>query len=168
MVYRARKISLICAAFLVLAGSLMGSVIPGAHASDEPIKVGAPIPITGPFASDGFVMEKAEKLAIADINAQGGLLGRQIEMIVYDIGDLTPDKLQAAALNLVEQEEVHVLINGYGGMGPISRRSARTMCRIFTLTARSTSSILLNRWDARISTCSSIRPRITAGSRFAS
>ena len=118
MVYRAKIRSLIFAAVLVLASSLMGSAIPGAHASDEPIKVGAPIPITGPFASDGFVMEKAEKLAIADINAQGGLLGRQIEMIVYDIGDLTPDKLQAAALNLVEQEEVHVLINGYGGMGP--------------------------------------------------
>jgi len=118
MVHRAKIKPLICAAVLLLAGSLMGSGIPGAHASDEPIKVGAPIPITGPFASDGFVMEKAEKLAIADLNAQGGLLGRQIEMIVYDIGDLTPDKLQAAALNLVEQEEVHVLINGYGGMGP--------------------------------------------------
>ena len=79
------------------------SAILGAQASDEPIKLGAPIPITGPFASDGFVMEKAEKLAIAEINAQGGLLGRQIEMIVFDIGDLTPDKLQAAALNLVEK-----------------------------------------------------------------
>ena len=118
MVYRAKIKSLICAAILVLADSLMGSAVPGAQANAEPIKVGAPIPITGPFASDGFVMEKAEKLAIAEINAQGGLLGRQVEMIVFDIGDLTPDKLQAAALNLVEREKVNVLINGYGGMGP--------------------------------------------------
>jgi ABC-type branched-subunit amino acid transport system substrate-binding protein len=101
-----------------LAGSLLGSATFGFQANAEPIKVGAPIPITGPFASDGFVMEKAEKLAIDELNAQGGLLGREIEMIVFDIGDLTPDKLQAAALNLVEREKVNVLINGYGGMGP--------------------------------------------------
>ena len=118
MVLRVKIISLTWTVFLIFAGSLLGSAAFGFQANAEPIKVGAPIPITGPFASDGFVMEKAEKLAIAELNAQGGLLGREIEMIVFDIGDLTPDKLQAAALNLVEREKVHVLINGYGGMGP--------------------------------------------------
>lgn len=118
MVLRAKLKSLNWTAFLILAGSLLGSVTFGFQANAEPIKFGAPIPITGPFASDGFVMEKGLKLAIAEINEQGGLLGRQIEMIVFDIGDLTPDKLQAAALNLVEREQVNVLINGYGGMGP--------------------------------------------------
>jgi len=63
-------------------------------------------------------MEQALKLGIAELNAQGGLLGRTIEMIVFDIGDLTPDKLQAAGIYLVEKENVDVLINGYGGMGP--------------------------------------------------
>jgi ABC-type branched-subunit amino acid transport system substrate-binding protein len=37
---------------------------------------------------------------------------------MFDIGDLTPDKLQAAATNLIERQNVDVLINGYGGMGP--------------------------------------------------
>lgn len=37
---------------------------------------------------------------------------------MFDIGDLTPDKLQASATNLVEKNKVQVLINGYGGMGP--------------------------------------------------
>ena len=31
---------------------------------------------------------------------------------------MTPDKLQAAATDLIERKKVHVLINGYGGMGP--------------------------------------------------
>jgi ABC-type branched-subunit amino acid transport system substrate-binding protein len=118
MALRSKIISLTWSGFLILAGAFLGSAVLVLEAKAEPIKVGAPIPITGPFASDGFVMEKAEKLAIAELNAQGGLLGREIEMIVFDIGDLTPDKLQAAAVNLVERENVNVLINGYGGMGP--------------------------------------------------
>jgi len=84
----------------------------------ETVKIGVPIPVTGPFSSDGEVMEAGLKLAVEHLNAEGGLLGQQLEMRVFDIGDLTPDKLQAAAANLVDKEQVDVLINGYGGMGP--------------------------------------------------
>ncbi len=84
----------------------------------DTIKVGAPIPQTGPFASDGTVMEKAIKLAVDDINAAGGLLDRQLEVVYFDIGELTPDKLQAAAVNLIDRNAVDVVITGYGGFGP--------------------------------------------------
>lgn len=106
-------------AFLALVGFL-GLVLAGQPQAqaDEPIKLGAPIPVTGPYSSDGGVMQKAIKLAVEDLNAKGGLLGRQIEMIEFDIGDLTPDKLQASAINLIDKQGVNVLINGYGGMGP--------------------------------------------------
>lgn len=89
-----------------------------AVASADTIKVGAPIPQTGPFASDGTVMEKAIKLAVDDINKAGGLLGQQLEVIYFDIGDLTPDKLQAAAANLIDRNKSDVIITGYGGFGP--------------------------------------------------
>lgn len=92
------------------------ALIPAARA--DTIRVGAPIPVTGPYSSDGQVMEKGLRLAIDELNAAGGLLGKTLELHVFDIGDLTPDKLQAAATNLVEREKVDVLINGYGGMGP--------------------------------------------------
>lgn len=84
----------------------------------DPIQVGAPIPLTGPLASDGEVMRQGIRLAISDINAESGLLGRTLEMTEYDIGDLTPDKLRSAATNLIESRDVDVLINGYGAMGP--------------------------------------------------
>jgi len=84
----------------------------------DTIRVGAPIPVTGPFSSDGKAMEKGLQLAVEKINSNGGLLGKKLELLVFDIGDLTPDKLQASATSLVEKNKVHVLINGYGGMGP--------------------------------------------------
>jgi ABC-type branched-subunit amino acid transport system substrate-binding protein len=102
-----------------LAGSaaVVASLSTTVMAADV-IKLGAPIPLTGPFASDGLTMEKAINLAVDEINQDGGLLGAQVEVVTFDIGDLTPDKLQAAAANLLQREGVDVLVNGYGGMGP--------------------------------------------------
>ncbi len=84
----------------------------------ETIKIGAPVPLTGPFASDGGVMEKAIKLAVTDLNKAGGVLGKQVELLVFDIGDLTPDKLQAAAANLIDRQKADFIVTGYGGFGP--------------------------------------------------
>ncbi len=103
---------------LGVAGIILGTAPLSGYVSAETIRVGAPIPVTGPFSSDGVAMEKGLKLAIAELNRKGGLLGTRLNLEVFDIGDLTPDKLQAAATNLVEKEKVDVLINGYGGMGP--------------------------------------------------
>lgn len=101
------------------AGLLAGAVAAaggGVHA--DTISLGAPIPLTGYFAADGETMEQAINLAVGEINERGGLLGSQVEVVTFDIGDLTPDKLAAAAANLIEREQVSALINGYGGMGP--------------------------------------------------
>ena len=104
---------------LALAATLaLGAMAVPFGAAAEAVRVGAPLPLTGPFASDGAAMEKGLRLAIEELNADGGLLGEPLELHVFDIGDLTPDKLQAAATSLVEKEGVDVLINGYGGMGP--------------------------------------------------
>lgn len=90
----------------------------GSVAMADSISLGAPIPLTGYFAADGETMEQAINLAVGEINAKGGLLGSDVEVVTFDIGDLTPDKLAAAAANLIEREGVSALINGYGGMGP--------------------------------------------------
>lgn len=94
----------------------------GGSLSSDPglaqIKIGAPIPQTGPFASDGGVMEKAIKLAVSDLNKAGGVLGQQVEVEFFDIGDLSPDKLQAAAANLIDRSKSDFIVTGYGGFGP--------------------------------------------------
>ena len=109
--------------FSTLSRTLAGAAVAltmtaAASVSADTIKVGAPVPQTGPFASDGTVMEKAIKLAVDDINAEGGLLGKQLEVLYFDIGDLTPDKLQAAAANLIDRNKSDVIVTGYGGFGP--------------------------------------------------
>ncbi|WP_119269593.1 ABC transporter substrate-binding protein [Taklimakanibacter deserti] len=96
--------------------AIVGSTSLAARA--DTIKIGAPIPQTGPFASDGGVMEKAIKLAVEDLNKAGGVLGQQVEVTFFDIGDLSPDKLQAAAANLIDRGKADFIVTGYGGFGP--------------------------------------------------
>jgi branched-chain amino acid transport system substrate-binding protein len=50
----------------------------------EPIKIGALTSLTGPFTSWGLHVEAGLEMAAADINANGGVDGRMVEIIVAD------------------------------------------------------------------------------------
>lgn len=53
-------------------------------ASGEPIKIGALTSLTGPFTSWGLHVEAGMQMAVDDINADGGVDGRMLELIVAD------------------------------------------------------------------------------------
>jgi branched-chain amino acid transport system substrate-binding protein len=50
----------------------------------DPIKVGLSGPFTGGSSSMGVSMRDGAKLAVAEINKSGGVLGRQIELVERD------------------------------------------------------------------------------------
>lgn len=80
----------------------------GTAASAEPIKFGVQAPITGPYADEGQGIEKAVRLLAEQQNAKGGLLGRQIDVVVCDDEGKSP---QAAicARQLVNSKVVAVV-----------------------------------------------------------
>jgi branched-chain amino acid transport system substrate-binding protein len=49
-----------------------------------PIRIGASLSLTGTYAEPGTFQSEGYKLCERDLNAKGGLLGRKIEMVVYD------------------------------------------------------------------------------------
>ncbi|HSF80498.1 MAG TPA: amino acid ABC transporter substrate-binding protein [Anaerolineales bacterium] len=53
-------------------------------ASAEPIKIGSSLPITGGFAINGQKHKDGYQLCVDLINEKGGLLGRQVELLVSD------------------------------------------------------------------------------------
>lgn len=75
------------------------------------VLIGIMVPVTGSEAADGIDMENAAKLAVEEINAAGGVLGR---MIVTTTGDdeCDPSKATAAASKLIS-EEVVAVVGGY-------------------------------------------------------
>ena len=79
--------------------------------SNAPIKVGLIAEQTGPLSFAGIANANVAKMAIDDINAAGGLLGRSIQLIVED--GATIDSVAAVkAIKLIEHDRVDVLIGG--------------------------------------------------------
>jgi len=73
-----------------------------------PIKLGAIFPLADITGDQGA---KAMKLAVKEINKAGGLLGRQVELIVVD-DEMKPEKGAAAVEKLATVDKVDLLIGG--------------------------------------------------------
>jgi len=67
-----------------LAAAALALVLPLTAVAKEPIKIGFPIPLSGPTAVYGEPILKGAELAVADINAKGGVLGRKLELLARD------------------------------------------------------------------------------------
>lgn len=67
----------------------------GAFAA-TPLKVGVLIPKSGPAGLFGPSSENSATLAMEQINAGGGILGRPVELIFADVGGPPADAIQAA------------------------------------------------------------------------
>jgi branched-chain amino acid transport system substrate-binding protein len=84
----------------------------------QTIRIGAPLPLTGIYAADGQDMQSGLEMAVADLSDAGGLLGRPVELRVFDTEDLTAETLAASKDYLLGQIKADVIIEGYGGYGP--------------------------------------------------
>ena len=69
------------AGLLIMAAGL---VFAGGTQEEGPIKIGVGGAHSGDLASYGIPTVKAAELVVEDVNAKGGLLGRQIELVIED------------------------------------------------------------------------------------
>ncbi|MBK9608596.1 MAG: substrate-binding protein [Betaproteobacteria bacterium] len=78
---------------------------------ESAIKVGVITDQTGPMSFAGIANANVARMAIDEINAKGGLLGRQVELCLED--SATTDSVAAAkAAKLVQQDQVDVIFGG--------------------------------------------------------
>jgi len=75
----------------------------------ESVKIGAIFSITGPAAFLGAPEEKTVRMLVDQINAQGGVNGQKIELIVKDSGG-SPEKAVSFAKQLIEEDKVLAII----------------------------------------------------------
>lgn len=75
--------------------------------ADE-IKIGLAVPLTGPLESEGRNLKKAAEIAVQDINSSGGVLGRQLTLVVED-DCCSPEKAVQAANRLIHDKVVFVV-----------------------------------------------------------
>jgi urea transport system substrate-binding protein len=83
-----------------------------ALAADGPIKIGVIDDASGDFAAAVIPKTQGAQLAVDEINAAGGVLNRQLQLIHYD-GQSDVRRHQEFAQRAILEDEVNVLMAGY-------------------------------------------------------
>ena len=110
-------VALAAGALVAACGSdSTGSSDSSTAASTEPIKIGVPVAMSGPYAGDGQNSLQGVEKAVTEINDAGGLLGRKVEIVKFDTQDLAPERVMQAADTLVQQDKVVANITGWAGL----------------------------------------------------
>ncbi len=97
--------------FPVAAAVTLTVAISGGTQAAEPIKVGLVAALSGQSAKSGEALTRGLTMAINEVNAKGGVLGRPLELVRRD-DESNPSKGMLAARELVQREKVTVLFGG--------------------------------------------------------
>ena len=94
----------------VFAGAAALALATGAQAQDT-VKLGLVAAMSGQSAKSGEAIVRGLSIAIDEVNAKGGLLGKKVELLVRD-DESNPAKGILAARELVQREKVAVIFGG--------------------------------------------------------
>ena len=89
--------------------------MPFVHAA-EPIKIGAVLPFSGGLETYAEQESRGAEMAVKEANDAGGVLGRQIELVLTD-GKTDPKTVVERAARLVQRDEVTAVL------GPVTSAS---------------------------------------------
>ena len=79
------------------------------RAQDKPIKIGLTHDASGQFANSGQSEQRGTMMAIDEFNANGGVLGRQVEHVWMDT-ETTPQTGTRVAERMITRENVHFMV----------------------------------------------------------
>lgn len=113
--HRSRWIVAVFSIICVISMLLVACAQPAATTPvAKPIKIGGTLPLTGIYADTGKLINEGYKHWVEVTNASGGLLGRQVELTIYD--DASDVKNAVTLLEkLITVDKVDLLAGGYPG-----------------------------------------------------
>jgi len=95
---------------LVVAAGLLAAL--SVAAAQGPIKIGISLSLSGDFSADGQGFQQGYQLWAAQVNANGGLLGRQVQLdIVND--NSSPDQVQTNYQKLITVDKVPLVLGPF-------------------------------------------------------
>jgi branched-chain amino acid transport system substrate-binding protein len=96
-----------------------------ARAQAGPIKIGFPVPLTGPFGTEAQDQVRCAEIAVREFNESGGLNGRMAELLVRD-DKLNPGEAATRTLELIEKERVSFVV---GALSAAVQLSVNNVCK---------------------------------------
>ena len=121
---------------LTTAGLAAPAIWTRGRAQSGPVRVGASASLTGPLSGTKNMVIGYE-LWRDDVNANGGLLGRDVELVIYD-DQSQPSNVPAIYSKLVDVDQVDFLFSPYGAnltatIMPFAKQRDRFIVGILTL-----------------------------------
>ncbi len=104
------KIPRVLGAFV--ASYLIALAAFAAEPNAVPIRIGVTTSLTGPIANFGVEQQRGMKMWAADVNDRGALLGRPVELVLYDDASSAANVTQLYE-KLITQDKVDFLISPY-------------------------------------------------------
>lgn len=106
----------------VVAGSAAIGYPAFSFAQSGTLKIGHLTPMTGFLGALGEYAQQGIKMAVEEVNAAGGLLGRKVELLSED--SVNPQEASSKAQRMIERDKVEVL------MGEINSAAALTISQV--------------------------------------
>jgi branched-chain amino acid transport system substrate-binding protein len=106
-----------------------------------PIKIGFSMALTGPLAANGKQALLGAQIWQEQVNAKGGLLGRQVQLVNYD-DQSNPSTVPGIYTKLLDVDKVDLIVSGYATNMvapaiPIAMQRGKTLIGLFALAANS-------------------------------
>lgn len=101
------------AALKILGATAAASALGGRAFAADPIKIGLSAAFSGPNASAGQALQRGAELAMEEINGAGGVLGRQMTLVIRD-NEHKLDRGVAQTRELIEREGCVAILGSQG------------------------------------------------------
>lgn len=135
----------------LLTGVLGLSLTAAGAMAQETIKIGLIQPLTGSVAYNGATDVNGSRLALDEINAKGGLLGKKVELIIED-GQCRPANSVNAAEKLIQRDKVVAISGAFCSSATLAVMPVAANYKLPLLTGVSSNAELTekgNRWFFR-------------------
>jgi branched-chain amino acid transport system substrate-binding protein len=103
--------------FGFIAALIVGSVAPELSAAQDVIRIGAPLPLTGPLSPEGIKQKQGYDLWAEVANSKGGIKAGgknyKVEIVYVDYASNTPRAVQTAE-RLITEDKVNFLFSPFG------------------------------------------------------
>ncbi len=149
----------------LLGASLTGIVLSRPaipRAQESPIRIGFPVPLTGPYATEAQDQVRCAQLAVDEFNASGGLNGRRAELLARD-DKLNPGEAATRTLELIEKDKVDFIVGSLSASVQLAVNNvARQRNVIYNSISQSDQIDALPDWS-RTTFHEAMTPHMTAG-----
>lgn len=128
------------------------SADPATSPSGDPIVIGGSLGLTGMYSGPSAGYKAAYEYAVEEINNEGGLLGRPVELKLYD-DESNATTAQQLYQTLINDDKVDLLLAPYttavgGAVVPITERAGKVLfdAGFFSKKLHSTSKLMVSGW----------------------